>query len=138
MAQECVEIKGINVEAWRNGLARQNAGKACLNNLIGAVELIARHEGDVNMREVLFVKGVRAGFNENGTAQRKELQNNKYVVVEVTPCKGWFHGFFQEGCEGDGLEPAAVIEMENGITCTVGANQIKFVQPGQKETKENG
>ncbi len=79
------------------------------------------------MRKVLYITGFQAYINEDGTAQRKEREGNKYLEKTVKPQAGWFHGFFQEGNEGEGLDLVAVIEMGNGKVCTVGVGQIKFL-----------
>lgn len=41
--------------------------------------------------------------------------------------EGHFHGFFQVS-DGDGAEPVAVVELEDGSVQEIAAHQIKFAE----------
>jgi len=60
-----------------------------------------------------------------------------YFGVEcknVGPIKdGLFHGFFQEGSNENGMEAVAIIETTIGECLSVGARQIKFINPPKSE-----
>ena len=60
-----------------------------------------------------------------------------YFGVEcknIGPIKdGLFHGFFQEGSNENGMEAVAIIETTIGECLSVGARQIKFINPPKSE-----